>query len=682
MKKLLTIILLTLLLTLTSCSEEEIKLEEDLLQVKVQKLSSLSSNSFEENFLAKVQSADEIELRSEISGKIIKVNKQLGDSVKEGDILASLGDDQNTNSIDIQEQSARNNLQNLQNSLRNTSNLYGSNIARLNDSLIQSLNLLYSTKLSATSTVSIYENQVKDSENSYNKAKTDKDTFVATKDLEKKSAELKLKQIEQGVVVATNDFTDTQNLLINSEKKLNDEILNALNKAYASIISANSYAKGVFGVTDITPQSDDFYKYFGISNDNLLRNTENALDVFDNKIDDLEANFELFKGAKIDKTTILNEFEETLEYSRNYMEDVYLLAAEYTIASGDFSQDDLNLLIKELSAILDDLNNNTLNIKNKEIELEDFETNKQSSLEDAENQLENANIAYETEKNSYEIFLQNQNQKEQSLDYALNLAEINLSNSKNNLAKIKVDNDIQVQNIENQIDDVKNQIKIEYNKQDLDYESIESQIDQAQSELDLIENQSSSKNIISDIDGVILEENINEGNIVNAGEILFVIGSPDNFKASFELDNDLAGQIKEDDKVSILCESCSKKNYTGKISKISKSLTETSNKVEIEILFKASKGEMKSNMFVEINLNIENDKISVPLSLLKNENDKYFVFIYEDGIAVKKEVITGEVQDDKIEILEGIDEDDFVITEGAYFIEDGQKVEMKKVKRG
>ena len=84
-------------------------------------------------------------------------------------------------------------------------------------------------------------------------------------------------------------------------------------------------------------------------------------------------------------------------------------------------------------------------------------------------------------------------------------------------------------------------------------------------------------------------------------------------------------------------------------------------------------------MFAEITLIIEKSNgLVLPVSSVRHnlETKEYFVFLEENGNAVKKVIIPGIIKMDKLEIKSGLSSDSKVINLGSEFLQDGDLVEV------
>jgi multidrug efflux pump subunit AcrA (membrane-fusion protein) len=58
------------------------------------------------------------------------------------------------------------------------------------------------------------------------------------------------------------------------------------------------------------------------------------------------------------------------------------------------------------------------------------------------------------------------------------------------------------------------------------------------------------------------------------------------------------------------------------------------------------------------------------------ESDKHFVYVVNNGIAEKREVVPGRLQGLDVEIIEGLNPDEELIIEGQMLLEEGGKVKI------
>ncbi len=120
-------------------------------------------------------------------------------------------------------------------------------------------------------------------------------------------------------------------------------------------------------------------------------------------------------------------------------------------------------------------------------------------------------------------------------------------------------------------------------------------------------------------------------------------------------------------------------NYSGTITKINK-MAQTTNSgstqvgAEIHIDNPDDKIYLGLDAKVKIHANKATDAILIPINALNADKDGDFVYVEENGVAVRKNVVTGISTTEMIEIKEGLTIEDKVITTSILPLEDGMAV--------
>lgn len=156
--------------------------------------------------------------------------------------------------------------------------------------------------------------------------------------------------------------------------------------------------------------------------------------------------------------------------------------------------------------------------------------------------------------------------------------------------------------------------------------------------------------------------------IVNNSELSVIVDVPENY----------VSQISQGDKVLVEIPALYK-SINSTITRLSQSINVSSRSYTAEIKIPTTK-DMKPNMvaYVKI-LNHSNSKaIVVPVNIVQNDNKGKFVFVMKSegdkSIASKKEVTLGDIYEDNIEILSGLEPGDIIITQGYQSLYEGQIV--------
>lgn len=145
-------------------------------------------------------------------------------------------------------------------------------------------------------------------------------------------------------------------------------------------------------------------------------------------------------------------------------------------------------------------------------------------------------------------------------------------------------------------------------------------------------------------------------------------------------------KIKEDQVVRLSSDVLPDKKWNGVVSQISylpkeseENMMDSDNGVLYPITVKVDeKLELKPGFQMLMEIEVSNQKSkTLPLTAVKQDGDKNYVYIVKDGKAKYTEVKAGTVSGDKIEIIDGLTKKDKVITDPNDEIHDGMDVNVK-----
>ncbi len=218
--------------------------------------------------------------------------------------------------------------------------------------------------------------------------------------------------------------------------------------------------------------------------------------------------------------------------------------------------------------------------------------------------------------------------------------------------------------------------------QEKEVKSLELDIDKKKSDI-------RKTNIVSPIDGTIVELNVSELDIIGSSTLVCRIKDTENLEVVTNISEYDIGKVKLEQAVKLTSNSMEEREYKGTVSYISPNAyveragqgTETVVKVKIDIDDKNT--DFKPNFSANVEINTANRKgaFVVPYETIYTDKDgNKNIFIVKEDKAKKHSIETGIEGDTVIEIIgDGIEEDDEVILDPTEKIEDGTGV---KVSRG
>jgi len=242
----------------------------------------------------------------------------------------------------------------------------------------------------------------------------------------------------------------------------------------------------------------------------------------------------------------------------------------------------------------------------------------------------------------------------------------------------------------------------------VDQRSLQESLLQARAALNQSEELLSKTRILSPIDGVVIQVDIKVGETVIAGttnipgSTMMVIADPSETLTEVQVDEADIAQIRENQKADIFTAAYPDTPLSGTIQSIATVARAQPGQQSLSFLVKILLDEQDSmairpGMSVRADIYTESSEkaLVVPVQAVRydeeldedaeGEDEQAFVFVMENGKAVRKDVETGISSDSDQEILEGIKEDEMVIT-GPFrvlrHLQDGEEVEEKEADEG
>ncbi len=177
--------------------------------------------------------------------------------------------------------------------------------------------------------------------------------------------------------------------------------------------------------------------------------------------------------------------------------------------------------------------------------------------------------------------------------------------------------------------------------------------------------------LLSPYKGTVIEKHITLGELTNPEETLFAIANLEVLWIVLNIyEKDLV-RVQLGQKVSVDVSAFPGEEFMGHISYISDVIEEATRTVEVRIEINNSKRVLKPGMFAtaRIATSVPLEIFTVPLTAIQRIHDKKVVFIHRgDSLFESRRVKTGREFESDIELLEGVEEGEEVVTQGAFYL--------------
>lgn len=577
-----------------------------------------------------IKPLSEVELNFKNAGKIVAINAQKGDKVKEGDVLAK----QDDVSFQISVQQAQANL----------------------TSAIATLNQL---KAGAS------EEDIEVARKNVDSAQTAYDNAVKNLDTVRKKTAEDIKTYEEQVNAAQ---TTLDNKIINLEdvkSKYSQDIKNLEASAITSMSGDVFTTTTALDTVDKALTNNGAFNnqqassYVSQRNSSYLTSAQNAYNEALDLVNQMELSVaDLESGDNIDVDGELNSSINTLNKVKQASSITYS-ALQNSVATSSYPQTNI------------DANKTGLSTDQTSIETAI------SELQTAQQNLIDANITYDTQVNTAQA--------------AVNTAQDGLTTAQQNLRAAEANRDLQISNAEADIDSKLAALNLSKSQLDLkkaplrsvDLASQEAQVEQYRAALALAQEDLENSTLKSSIAGTVTEINYEVGEQSSATESVIELVTEGNYEIEVDISEADIVKVENNDPVDVTFDSLGEDIiFKAKVIFINPAQTVISDvvyytvKIALEPNGNANFSKIKPGMTANIDIMTDSrgNILMIPQRAMQSKNGKKYVRVLErrgeEQSVQEVEVKIGLVGDEGlVEVVSGLSEDQEVVT----FVKNGKK---------
>ena len=137
-------------------------------------------------------------------------------------------------------------------------------------------------------------------------------------------------------------------------------------------------------------------------------------------------------------------------------------------------------------------------------------------------------------------------------------------------------------------------------------------------------------------------------------------------------------KIKEGQKVNLEIDAFLEEKFQGEVVSKGVAVDQISKTLEAKIEILQPEVDIPVGVFArgDILVKTNQEALIISSSALVRKKDGIYVYVIEEGIARQKEVVLGIIQDERVEILEGLSEEEEIVILGNQELGDGLKVDV------
>ncbi len=200
----------------------------------------------------------------------------------------------------------------------------------------------------------------------------------------------------------------------------------------------------------------------------------------------------------------------------------------------------------------------------------------------------------------------------------------------------------------------------------------------AEASLQLFEAKLAKMELRAPFSGIIGLRSVSVGDYVKEGADLVNLESIDPLKVDFRVPEVYMRQVQVGQALQIQLDALPGKTFEGKVFAVNPLIDAAGRSVVIRALVRNPDTSLRPGMFARVRLITRNaqDAMVLPEQALVPQGDQQFVYRVIDGKAVRTKVEVGQRRDSKVEILNGVEKGDVIVTAGQLKLRDGAPVNV------
>lgn len=217
-------------------------------------------------------------------------------------------------------------------------------------------------------------------------------------------------------------------------------------------------------------------------------------------------------------------------------------------------------------------------------------------------------------------------------------------------------------------------------KAQLAFNSAQAAVEQLKAAVDLVEYNLRVSTMRAPFDGVVTHKHMEEGDMINPsmgtgpGVVTFMDFSQ--FKIRILAPEIDLPYLKQGLPTEATVDVYQGEIFSGTIYIVSPASAKNSRMFEVQLKFPNSGGKLKPGMFARVSIIAEkhDNVVTLPLSTIISQESNPYVFIVDNGKAIRRDIKIGIIQDEVVEIVSGVHSGETVVSVGQQMLQDGTLV--------
>ncbi len=204
------------------------------------------------------------------------------------------------------------------------------------------------------------------------------------------------------------------------------------------------------------------------------------------------------------------------------------------------------------------------------------------------------------------------------------------------------------------------------------------ELKQAQARLEQLLIVKNYHKVAAPVSGVIAERLVDPGDTIKSGDVLLVISRQDNVKVKGSITETDYPKVKLGQPVHVRVDAFPGQDFDGKVNRITPVLDPATRTGEVEAMM-ASQGLLKPGMFARAFIVVgSHEALALPREAIRQltGTGEWYCFVVSGDVAQQRPIKRGAEQGNWVEVIQGVDPSELVITTVVRQLSDGVPVEV------
>lgn len=212
----------------------------------------------------------------------------------------------------------------------------------------------------------------------------------------------------------------------------------------------------------------------------------------------------------------------------------------------------------------------------------------------------------------------------------------------------------------------------------------QSQVDQLQTAVDVAEAERVAARVRLDnhrieapFSGVVGLRETSVGAYLNIGDSIATLDAVDPVELRFSVPERFLGDLSLGQQVQGLTVAYPGDPFNGTIAELGTRINELGRTLPVKALIDNPEGRLRPGQFMSVSLTLrEREAIVIPEQAVLTQGSRTYLFLAEDGLAKRTEVVLGSREPGKVEVREGVSKSDEVIITGQDRLSSGDRISV------